>query len=67
MVTRVEYLSADGWRGATVMRLGETKWHVQRRQFTAPFLFQSIKRASGKYAKSLTSAQGMARAWTANR
>jgi hypothetical protein len=58
MITRVEYQSADCRRSATVLWLGEKRWHVTRRDERDNPSTTGIR---PKVAKSLTSAQSMAR------
>ena len=62
MITRVEYLSADCRRSATVIWVGLKRWHVVLRLLDAP-LGQCVQ-AKERWAASLTSAQAMARTWT---
>ena len=62
MITRVEYSSADSRRTATVLWLGVKSWHVLCRTLDAQG--RVTRRPKASYRTSLTSAQGMARAWT---
>lgn len=62
MITRVEYQSNDGKRSATVLMIGERRWSVLRRIHKTGQRVPWVKPL--QWAKSLTSAQGMARTWT---
>jgi hypothetical protein len=59
MITRIEYQSSDSRRSATVLMVGVCRWSVLLREHrrTGP----RARRLA--WAKTLTSAQGMARGW----
>lgn len=60
MITRVEYVSADGRRVATIERIDELCWHVVRQWTTRT----GRQMAIGPIAFTrLTSAQSNARTW----
>ena len=64
MVTRVEYLSLDCRRSATVLWVESKRWHVMLRLHDA---HARCLKAKERWSASLTSAQAMARTWTQGR
>ena len=59
MITRIDYESMDGKRIAWIVRISERQWFVGRAQRIDGNPHLKHRRI----AKSLTSAQGMARTW----
>lgn len=69
-ITRIEYQSEDGRRSATVLWLSERRWHVTRRVHTTRPDGGDYASTTGirpKVARTLTSAQGIARTWCERR
>jgi hypothetical protein len=59
MITRIEYQSSDSRRSATVLMVDVGRWSVIRREHHDTW--PAAKPLT--WAKTLTSAQGLARAW----
>ena len=60
MITRIEYQADDCQRTATVLWVGERRWHVTRREGDDHPQTAGIR---PKWATTLTKAQAIAREW----
>lgn len=66
MITRVEYQSWDYGRSATILWVAEKHWHVMLRAHVGNSTQSQpwpVIQVRERRAKSLTSAQSMARTW----